>query len=316
MAPTVSEQLTLLTVNGHPDDETAETGGVIARYAAEGKRVICVAATRGEVGMIVDPRLATPDNRAHLGELREHELARALAALGHVEYRFLDYRDSGMAGTTENADARSFWRADLDEAVGRLVRIIREARADVLVSPNRFGIDGHPDHIRAAEVARLAFERAGDPGAYPEQLEQGLESWAPAKLYEVVHAFGRREKISRAREAGGVVAVLPLIVRAGVRWRPGRERARLRMMAAQRAPTTRVDVGSYLEPRRTALAEYRSQLSRDSELLVLTPDYLRRVHPTEDFALVAARSPITLPEDDLFAGIPARLAPTSAGARP
>ena len=307
------EPLTLLAVNGHPDDETAETGGVIARYAAEGKRVICVVTNRGEVGTIVDRRLATPDSPAHLGELREHELVRALSALGHVEYRFLDYRDSGMPGTTENVDARSFWRADLDEAVGRLVRIVREARADVLVAPNSFGIDGHPDHIRAAEVARLAFERAGDPNAYPEQLADGLRPWAPAKLYEVVHAFGRREKIARARRSGGVVAVLPLIVRAGVRWRPRRERARTRLMAVQRPPTTRVDVSPYLEPRRSALAEYRTQLSPGSELLVLTPDRLRRIHPTEDFALVSARSPITLPEDDLFAGVPAHPAAASAG---
>jgi mycothiol S-conjugate amidase len=306
IARSVTGSLTLLTVNGHPDDETAEAGGVIARYAAEGKRIVCVVATRGELGSIVDPALATPENLADVGGLREAELARALAVLGPVEYRLLGYRDSGMVGTAENRDPRAFCRAELNDAVGRLVRVIREVRADVIVAPNRYDTSDHPDHQRAAEIAHLAFERAGDATAYPEQLSDGITAWAPSKLYEPVHGVGRRERLARARVVGGRRAEAMLFVKAAARWRPGRERSRTRMMSAQRDPTSRVDVGRYLDRRQAALAEFRSQFGPGEELLALTPEQLRGIHPTEDFALVSARSRIDLPEDDLFAGLASR----------
>src|SRR5438874_13249038 len=180
-------QLVLLTVNGHPDDEIVNVGGVMARYAAEGMRVLCITATRGEVGEIVAKDLKTPENQAHLGELREQELKRGLLRLGNVEHCVLGYRDSGLMGSHDNCDQRSFWQANLDDAAGRLVQIIRNARADVIVAPNSFGGDGHPDHIRASEIARLAFERSGDPSAYLAQLQSsGVDIWAPSKLYEPV----------------------------------------------------------------------------------------------------------------------------------
>jgi LmbE family N-acetylglucosaminyl deacetylase len=90
-----------MTVNGHPDDETLGTGGVMARYAAEGLRVACVVATRGEVGEIVDRDLDTPENRAQLGTLREAELKQGIDRLGVRECCFLDDRDSAMAGSPE-----------------------------------------------------------------------------------------------------------------------------------------------------------------------------------------------------------------------
>ena len=299
----MTRRFTLLTVNGHPDDETVSTGATLARYAHEGHRVVCVTATRGELGQIVDPALATPANLRDVGRLRSAELARALAALGPIEQRFLDYRDSGTAGSSSNADRDAFWGADEEEATARLVRIVREVRPDVIVAPNAYGMDGHPDHVRASRIARLAFERAGDPEAFPEQLSDGLLPWSPAKLYEPVLAFGRREKLARARASGGLPETLRLLVRAGLRWRPNRERARQRAAAAQRAPTTLVAVGPYIERRQAALAEYRSQIAPRSELLAISPAELRVLHPTEDFALVAARIPVQLPEDDLFAGL-------------
>jgi len=193
-----------MIVNGHPDDETVGSGGVMARYAAEGHRIVCVVATHGEVGEIVDRELDTPANRARLGEIREAELRRGLAILGIDECLFLDYRDSGMAGTAENDDPRSFWRADPDESAGRLVRLVRTIQPDVMVCPNAYGGDGHPDHMRASSVARAAYDRSGDPTAYPDQLAGGLAPWTPSKLYEVVEQLNRREKLGRALRADGV----------------------------------------------------------------------------------------------------------------
>jgi LmbE family N-acetylglucosaminyl deacetylase len=50
-----NEQLTLMAVHAHPDDEVFGTGGVFARAAALGMRTALVTATRGDVGEIHDP---------------------------------------------------------------------------------------------------------------------------------------------------------------------------------------------------------------------------------------------------------------------
>ena len=300
----MSRPLTLLTVNGHPDDETTACGATMARYAAEGVRVVCVVATLGEVGRIVLPHLDTAENRARLGEIRLQELERALRRLGSIEYCLLGYRDSGTMGTEENNDPRCFWQADLDEAAGRLVRIVRGVRADVILGPNSFGGDGHPDHIRASRVAALAFERSGSPDAYREQLAASdLEPWAPAKLYESLNQFGRGEKLARALAHGGLGGLFPMVLRVARHWTPGRERLRRRMAAAQGPRTTRVDVGPYLEAKYAAMAEHQTQISTSADLFALTAEERRRVSPTDDFTLVQSRVETHLPEEDLFAGL-------------
>ncbi|MDQ3554750.1 MAG: PIG-L family deacetylase, partial [Chloroflexota bacterium] len=101
----------LMTVHAHPDDETIATGGIMARYASAGHRVVCVTCTGGEHGEIVVPELDTPENHARLAEIRKVELERALAHLGPIEHHWLGYIDSGMMGTPENDSAGSLWQA-------------------------------------------------------------------------------------------------------------------------------------------------------------------------------------------------------------
>lgn len=291
-------------MNGHPDDETTACGSVMARYAAEGIRVVCVVATRGEVGQIVLCDLDTPENHERLGQIREQELVRALARLGTIEHHILGYRDSGMMGTPENDDGRAFWQADMDEAAGRLIRIIRAVRADVIVAPNAFGGDGHPDHIRASQIARIAFDRAGDPTVCPEQLDaSGLQPWAPAKLYEAVNQFDRGRKLARALAHGGVRGIPSVVLRVARHWSPSRERQRRQMAAAQKPATTRVDVGAYVEAKYAAMAEHKTQIAPNGGLFALTPEERRRVSPTDDFTLLESRVETLLPEDDLFSGL-------------
>jgi mycothiol S-conjugate amidase len=296
---------TLLAVHGHPDDETVHLGGTLARYAAEGVRAVCVTATRGELGDIVDPALATPENRTSLGEIRLEEMARALMVLGSIEWRWLGYRDSGLAGDPRNREAGAFAAADPDEAAGRVARIIREVRPHVVITHNENGDDGHPDHVCAARATRAAYARAGDPDAWPEQLvATGLEPWAPLKLYEGCAQLDRREKVRRLIAASGYIAAVPIVVRAALRWRPGREQHRRRVATGQAPATTRVDVRPWLAARLLAIREFRTQVRPTSDLLALTADELRAISPTEDFSLRASRVAASMPEDDLFAGIP------------
>ena len=206
---------TLMTVHAHPDDEMIGTGGPMARPFAPGRRVVLVTCTRGEMGEIVVPEMDTPENHRRLGEIRAGELERAMAALGVTEWENLGYRDSDMMGRPGNRDARCFWQANLDEAIGRLVFLVRTYRPDVMTTYNDFGGYGHPDHIRTHLVAVGAFERAGDPTWYPEQLapehggtgaaegDGGLAPWAPAKLYEqAIPASVRNALQERMEEIG------------------------------------------------------------------------------------------------------------------
>src|SRR5512134_1345247 len=116
--------LTLMTVHAHPDDETIGTGGLMARAARDGRRVVLVTCTRGELGEIVVPELDTIENHRRLGEIRAGELEAALADLGVTEWENLGYRDSGMMGTPGNRDPRCFWQADVDDASRRLTWLV------------------------------------------------------------------------------------------------------------------------------------------------------------------------------------------------
>ncbi|MDQ3938682.1 MAG: PIG-L family deacetylase, partial [Chloroflexota bacterium] len=219
------------------------------------------------------------------------ELARALAHLGPIEHHWLGYVDSGMMGTPENQAPDSFWQADFDEAVERLLRVVRDVTPDVMVSYNDFGGYGHPDHIRAALITKAAFERTAH------------DDRRPAKLYETVFSFARREQIMRVATARGAESW----------WEPGadetdeqrREREELmkRMADAQGPLTTSVDVRDFIDAKHAAMREHVTQLSGRMFFLALTPDDWRQLLPTEDFTLRVSRVGVHIPEDDLFAGL-------------
>jgi N-acetyl-1-D-myo-inositol-2-amino-2-deoxy-alpha-D-glucopyranoside deacetylase len=289
----MAAQLTLMTVHAHPDDETIGTGGVMAKYAAEGARVVCVTCTGGEHGEIVVPELDTPQNHARLGDIRAVELQKALAQLGNVESRKLGYVDSGMMGTPENDAPESFWQADFDQAVERLLAIMREVRPQVLVGYNEFGGYGHPDHIRAGLTAKAAFERS--------VAEDG--DLAPIKLYETAGSWRRNERImERAKERG-----------VKTWWNPDeeetdeqkaqREEHMAKMVAATGPITTTVDVRDYIPNKYNALKEHVTQLPQDGFFLAFSVEDWQELMNLEEFTLRVSRTGVRIPEDDFFAGL-------------
>jgi N-acetyl-1-D-myo-inositol-2-amino-2-deoxy-alpha-D-glucopyranoside deacetylase len=172
-------------VHAHPDDETINNGATMARYVAEGASVTVLTCTLGEEGEVLVPELAqlAADQADQLGGYRIGELRAAMATLGVTDARFLGgpgrYRDSGMMGTPANAHPRAFWNADLDEAVGHAVAVVREVRPQVVVTYDENGGYGHPDHIQAHRVAMAAVDAAADPGYRPDLGEP----WDVAKVY-------------------------------------------------------------------------------------------------------------------------------------
>jgi N-acetyl-1-D-myo-inositol-2-amino-2-deoxy-alpha-D-glucopyranoside deacetylase len=168
----------LLLVHAHPDDETINNGVTMAKYAADGIDVTLVTCTRGEEGeVLVDSLLNLASSKDDkLGEHREVELKDAMHELGIKDFRFLGspgkkWRDSGMMGMPQNDRKDVFWQADLDEAANELVKIILETKPQVLITYDEFGGYGHPDHIKAHQVAMRAAEIASQQG------------WQVSKIY-------------------------------------------------------------------------------------------------------------------------------------
>ncbi|MEX1171433.1 MAG: PIG-L family deacetylase [Chloroflexota bacterium] len=313
---TTPHVLTLMTVHAHPDDETIGTGGTMARYVAEGRRVVLVTCTRGEMGEIVVPEMDTPDNHRRLGELRAVELERAMGVLGVTEWENLGYHDSDMMGRPGNHDPRSFWQADLDEAARRLVWMIRRYQPDVITTYNAFGGYGHPDHIRVHDVTVRAFPRAGDPAWYPEQLapehggtgpaigEGGLTPWAPSKLYEQAIPSSTRAAMRERLEAMGKPSFWSPPEDATPEQLQEFEAYMSKMLVPDEAITAWVDVsGDPLERKWHAIREHRTQMSDESTFMLFGLDGWREAWSREAYILRESAVPTEPPESDLFAGL-------------
>ena len=271
---------TLLAVMPHPDDETFAVGGTFARCADQGVRTVLVMCTGGEAGEISDPTLATPDT---LGHVRARELAASVAVLGIGRTVALGYRDSGMAGTPANADPTSFHRADLDEAIGRLLEVIREERPQVIVCPDEKGDYGHPDHVKANRVATAAF-RAAD-GLVAKLYYTAFPRSLMARFSEVMREMGEQPFEER-----------PLVDLEG---RP------VELGTPDEMVTTAVDVGAHIDRKRASFAAHLTQFGEGNPLLRMDGELFRALWAHEHFRL--AEGPRGTPdgerEADLFAGL-------------
>jgi LmbE family N-acetylglucosaminyl deacetylase len=306
---------TLMTVHAHPDDETIGTGGSMALAVRAGRRVVLVTCTRGEMGEIVVPEMDTPENHRRLGEIRAGELERAMAALGVTEWENLGYKDSDMMGRAGNHDARCFWQADIDEAIGRLVFLVRTYRPDVMTTYNEFGGYGHPDHIRTHLVGVGAFARAGDPSWYPEQLapehggtgaaegEGGLAPWAPAKLYEQAMPASVRTALAERMEEVGERSFWSPPADATPEQIEEYEAFAAKMLVPDESITTWIDISSAIDARWDAIREHRTQFSDDNPFIRFGRDSWKEFWSREAFIRRESRVPTTDAEMDLFAGL-------------
>jgi len=161
----------MLLVHAHPDDETINNGVTMAKYAVEGVHVTLVTCTRGEEGEVLVESLKNlaSDKDDKLGDHREIELKDAMIELGISDFRFLGspnkkWRDSGMIGAPQNERNDVFWQSDLDEAANELVKVILEIKPQVMITYDEFGGYGHPDHIKAHQVAMRAAEISANQG--------------------------------------------------------------------------------------------------------------------------------------------------------
>jgi LmbE family N-acetylglucosaminyl deacetylase len=186
----------LLGIFAHPDDESFGAGGTLARYARSGVDVHVCTVTDGASGSC-DERLLRDGAVGTLTELRRRELECACRVLGATLWT-LNYRDSGMAGSSDNQHADSLHQARLEDVALDLVRIIRHTRPLVVVTHEPSGGYHHPDHVKVSQAVGRAWAAAADPDTCPE-----LAPWMPSRLYyQVVPRSVIRRFVSRLERQG------------------------------------------------------------------------------------------------------------------
>ena len=284
-----AEPLRLMAVHAHPDDESSKGAAAMAKYLDEGVEVLVVTCTGGERGDILNPKLKDdPEVLRDIAEVRRHEMAAAIAALG-VQHEWLGFVDSGLpeGDPLPPLPEGCFALEPLHVASAPLVRLVRQFRPHVMTTYDEDGGYPHPDHIMCHRVSLEAFEAAGDPTRY---VGTG-EPWQPAKLYY-------NQTFTRAR----VMAFHEALLHEGMespfadwiaRWEQREERP----------VTTRVPCADYFEVSDRALLAHATQVDPEGSFFALSRELRARVWPTEDYELARSHVPTATPEDDLFAGI-------------
>ena len=278
-----------MAVHAHPDDESISTGGVLARYAAEGVRVVLVTCTDGGCGDGADgtkPGEPGHDRAAVVAERRE-ELERSARILGVTHLERLDYPDSGMMGWPQNEEPGSFWTTPVAEAAERLAELMRRYEPHVVVTYDPNGFYGHPDHIQAHRIT-VAADRL---------------TAIPAKLYytavprSAMAEFGRRlEELGISFDEPGDEASSDDDQSAA------QEGPREEWGTPDEEITTVVEVGDYAGHKFESLQCHASQ-SENIFFLRMGHDVFRELMGRETFVRAVDRTDAPIPEDDLFAGL-------------
>jgi mycothiol S-conjugate amidase len=304
-------RLCLLTVHAHPDDEASKGAGTVARYHAEGVHTVLVTCTGGEEGDILNPAMDKPEVRENLAEVRRQELDRAAEIIGYDEVVMLGYRDSGMPDSTANADPRSFAQAPLDEAVGRLVAVIRRTQPQVVVTyPRNQAGYPHPDHLRVNEISEIAFDAAGDPDRYPE----AGPIWQPLRLYYVRWSVNRiRALHAKFLELGmespfkdRMARLLDDEAETTTATATATENGPKGTDAATEHPQVVVEIRGYGAVMRDSLIAHATQVDPTSpHWFGLPRDIADELYPYDEYELVRDLSGAGQHEvvDDLFAGL-------------
>lgn len=271
--------LTLMAVHAHPDDEASSTGGILARYAAEGVTTVLVTCTDGRCGD--GPGGVKPGEAGHdptaVVTMRQAELEASCATLKVAHLELLGYADSGMMGWAANDAPGALWNTPVAEAAERLAELIRQHRPDVVVTYDENGFYGHPDHIQANRITMAAV-------ALTDVVRKVYWTTVPRTAME---NFGQ------------------VMQELGIEWdAPDTD-------PTPNGPpiglpddeiTTWVDTSAYGSQKFEALAAHASQ-GENIFFLQLGRDRFTELMGMETFVRVHDSTGAALPEDDLFAGL-------------
>jgi mycothiol S-conjugate amidase len=285
----VTDNLRLMAVHAHPDDESSKGAATMARYVSEGVDVHVVTCTGGERGSILNPTLQHDESvLANLTDVRRREMDAAREILG-VRQDWLGWVDSGLpeGDPLPPLPEGCFGLMDVEVAAAPLVRLVRSFRPHVMTTYDENGGYPHPDHIMCHKIALHAFEAAADPARYPE----AGPPWQPLKLYY-------NQTFTKAR----TTALHEGMLLRGLE-SPYGEWLKNWEDREERTVTTHVPCADYFDVRDKALLAHATQVDPDGPWFHCPLEVQREVWPTEDFELARSVVETGATEDDLFAGI-------------
>ncbi len=277
-----------MAVHAHPDDEATGTGGVLARYAAEGLQTVLVTCTDGGCGDA--PGGIKPDqdgfDRDAVVALRQAELVASCAVLkvGHLE--LLGYADSGMMGWATNEAPDAFWNTPVDEAAARLAELMRQYQPDVVVTYDENGFYGHPDHIQAHRITMAAAALTG----------------IPKKVYWTTAPRSKMEEFGRVMREFGADWDEPAPAAEDGAETPAPAGPPFEIGLPDEQISTWVDASEFGGQKFDALAAHASQTD-NIFFLRLGKERFTEMMGVETFLRVQDSTGAALPEDDLFAGL-------------
>jgi len=290
----IHEPMRLMAIHAHPDDESSKGAASAAKYVSEGVEVLVVTLTGGERGDILNPAMDRPEIKADLAAIRRSEMAEAASILG-VQQVWVGFIDSGLpqGDPPPPLPEGCFALLPLEEAAEPVVRLVREFRPHVITTYDEHGGYPHPDHIRCHDVSVEAFEAAADPDRYAG----AGEPWQPLKLY--YQMTFHKERVVALHEATLEAGLESPFTEWLDRWEDKPE-------DLDRV-TTRIECADWFDIRDRALIAHATQIDPNGRWFSLPTELQRRAWSTEDFQLARSLVDISLPEDDLFAGIRTRV---------
>ena len=275
----MADELTLMAVHAHPDDEASSTGGVLATYSGQGIRTVVVTCTNGEFGDA--PGGVKPGEDGHdaqtVAQLRLAELREAAKILGVSDLEMLGYHDSGMPDWDYKDRPEAFCNIPLEKVTGRVGALIERYRPQVVVSYDPEGPYQHPDHVHAARAAAAAAQATGIPAKFYLTAMRGSD-WQ--KIWAALRELG--EDVPAPRN------VTPEM--------------RAQMAEAEARITTTIDIRPVLARKRDALFAHSSQIS-ESWFSKIPADIAEAAFGRESFIRASDSTGAPLPENDLFAGL-------------
>ena len=284
------DELRLMCVHAHPDDESSKGAATTARYAREGVDVLVVTLTDGSRGSVLNPAMDSPEVAADITAVRRREMERAREILG-VRQVFLGFVDSGLpeGDPLPPLPEGCFAVGDVEEQTRALVEVVRRERPHVMTTYDETGGYPHPDHVRCHVVSVAAFEAAGDPDRFPD----AGEPWQPLKLYyNLTFHKSRLEKLHQAMLAAKLDSPYAEWL---VSWEDKPE-------DAERL-TTSVPCSQWFPVRDAALIAHATQVDPTGRWFAVPVELQQETWPYEDFQLARSLVDTALPEDDLFAGV-------------
>jgi LmbE family N-acetylglucosaminyl deacetylase len=186
----------ILVVVAHPDDEGAVTPYLARAIYDLHKRVAVVYGTHGSSG----GNSYGKERAGALADIREIEAREACARLGIQNVWFLDGKDTASQNVLNSL---ANWGHG--ENLERLVQLIRLTRPEIVIAsmPGVYIGENHGDHQTTGVLATEAFDLAGSPTAFPEQIAgaspqrevylENLSPWQPNKIYYYPDAIDEKQ---------------------------------------------------------------------------------------------------------------------------